>query len=289
VPDLTRKAAAGSPFLLIRTPITKNRFDLLLSRFERIFVIMLDVLAQKRGAAVELIALWQLIWRRWWLIALPFGVALLLTLPSLIDVVSPPVTYSVQVRLTAAAPPNAQIEGVTTPYEDSVYVPLLASEYVVVNLPPWITSDSFAAEVSRVLSEQGIDIDANDLRPAFYADTFRSVVTLYVGWDDEAEIRAIAASAITVLQTRNQTYFPQFAGAPVEVVALDDVRVNQAVPPITTRAAPLIRLIIGLAAGIGLAVLAEYLDNSLRTPAEVEALGLNVLAEIPPERRSARR
>ena len=238
---------------------------------------------------MELIALWQLVWRRWWLIALPFGVALLLTLPSLVDVVSPPVTYSVQVRLTAAAPPDARIEGITTPYEDTVYVPLLASEYVVVNLPPWITSDSFAAEVSQVLSEQGINIDGDDLRPAFFADTFRSVVTLYVGWDDEAEIRAIAAAAITVLQTRNQTYFPQFAGAPVEVVALDDVRVNEAIPPITTRAAPLIRLVIGLAAGLALAVLAEYLDNSVRTRDDVEALGLAVLAEIPPERRSARR
>ncbi len=238
---------------------------------------------------MELIALWQLVWRRWWLIALPFGVALLLTLPSLVDVVSPPVTYSVQVRLTAAAPPDARIEGITTPYEDTVYVPLLASEYVVVNLPPWITSDSFAAEVSQVLSEQGITIDGDDLRPAFFADTFRSVVTLYVGWDDEAEIRAIAAAAITVLQTRNQTYFPQFAGAPVEVVALDDVRVNEAIPPITTRAAPLIRLVIGLAAGLALAVLAEYLDNSVRTRDDVEALGLAVLAEIPPERRSARR
>ncbi len=80
---------------------------------------------------MELIALWQMVRRRWWLIALPFGVALLLTLPALKNVISPPVTYSVQIRLTAAAPPDAQIEGVTTPYEDNVYVPLLASEYVV--------------------------------------------------------------------------------------------------------------------------------------------------------------
>ncbi len=41
---------------------------------------------------------------------------------------------------------------------------------------------------------------------------------------------------------------------------------------------------MGLAAGVGLAVLAEYLDDSIRTRADVEALGLTVLAEIPRER-----
>jgi hypothetical protein len=195
------------------------------------------------------------------------------------------VTYSVQIRLTAAAPPDAQIEGVTTPYEDTAYVPLLASEYVVVNIAAWITTDSFADEVSRVLAEQGINIDGDDLRPAFAADSFRSVLIMYVGWDDEAEIRAIAEAAVIVLQTRNQTYFPQFAAVPVQVVPLDDVRVSQAAPPITARISPLIRLAIGLAAGVGLAVLAEYLDNSIRTRTDVEALGLTVLAEIPAERR----
>ncbi len=94
----------------------------------------------------------------------------------------------------------------------------------------------------------------------------------------------MAAAAVEVLQTRNQTYFPQFAAEPVQVVALDDVRVAEAAPPITTRIMPLIRIVMGLAAGIGLAVLAEYLDNSLRSRADVESLGLTVLAEIPPER-----
>jgi uncharacterized protein involved in exopolysaccharide biosynthesis len=233
---------------------------------------------------MELVAVWHLIRRRWWLIALPFGAALVLTLPTLKNIVSPPVTYSVQMRLTAAAPPEAQIEGGTTPYEDTVYVPLLASEYVVVNLPHWITSDRFADEVSQVVSAQNINISGEDLRPAFYADSFRSILTLYVGWDNETEIRAIAAAAVQVLQTRNQTYFPQFAAEPVEVVALDDVRVNQAAPPITARIAPLIKIFMGLVAGVGLAVLAEYLDASIHSRADVESLGLAVLAEIPREK-----
>ncbi len=233
---------------------------------------------------MELIVLWNLFKRRWWLILLPPAAALLLTLPALKNVISPPVTYSVQMRLTAAAPPNAQVEGETTPYEDSAYVPLLASEYVVVNMPHWIMSDSFADEVSTVLSGQNVTISGEDLRGAFYADSFRSILTLYISWDDSEEIRAIAGAAVTVLQTRNQHYFPQFAAQPVQVVPLDDVKVYQAATPLTVRMMPLLKLAVGLAAGLGLAVLAEYLDQTVRSTADVEALELPVLGEIPRER-----
>lgn len=233
---------------------------------------------------MELIAIWNLIKRRWWLIALPALAALVLTLPRLQNIISPPVSYSVVLRLTAAAPPDIEIEGVTTPYEDSVYVPLLASEYVVVNMPHWITSDSFAREVSDILAGQHVTIAAGDLEGHFFADSFRSILTLYVGWDNTDEIQVIAQAAVTVLQTRNQIYFPQFAAVPVEVVPLDEIEVTEVAPPITTRIEPLLRIVIGLVAGVGLAVLAEYLDRAVRTRADVESAGLAVLAEIPRER-----
>ena len=231
---------------------------------------------------MELIAIWQLVKRRWWLILLPAVVTLVLTLPTLPNIISPPVTYLVQVRLTAAAPPSAEFEGVTTPYEDLVYVPLLASEYVAVMLPHWITSDSFAGEVSTLLDQNAIAID--DLEGAFAADSFRSILTLYVVWDDSSEIRAMADAALEVLETRSQSYFPQFAAEPVRVIPLDEVDVVEMAPPITARITPLMRVMVGLAAGVGLAVLAEYLDRTVRGPDDVEALGLSVLAEIPRER-----
>jgi capsular polysaccharide biosynthesis protein len=233
---------------------------------------------------MELLAIWKLVRRRWWLIALPALAAFVITLPSLPDVVSPPVSHLVQIRLTAAAPPGDSLEGtVTTPYEDAVYVPLLASEYVVVNMPHWITSDSFVDEVKQVLRAQDHPAADEDLSGAFAADGFRSILTLYVVWDDAEAIRDIASAAITVLQTRNQAYFPQFAAEPVEVIALDSIDVTDIAPPITARIGPLLRIMIGLAAGVGLAVLAEYLDRSIHTRDDIEAIGLTVLAEIPRE------
>ncbi len=170
-----------------------------------------------------------------------------------------------------------------TPYVDSVYVPLLASEYVVLNMPYWVTSDSFAADVSTVLAEQAIDIPTADLIGAFVADGYHSILILYVNWDDADEIVAIAGAAVTVLQTRNQTYLPQFSAEPVLVVPLDDMSVDTVAPPIASRLAPLIRIALGVIAGLGLVFLAEYLDNSVKTRQDVEAMGFVVLGEIPRE------
>ncbi len=234
---------------------------------------------------MELRAIWQFLLRRWWLILLPAVAAFALALPGLRGMISPPVTYSTQIRLTAATPPDAVESGAATaPYEDSVYVPFLASEYVVVNLPAWITSDTFAIEVRARLAGSGLDIaPAEDLKPVFAADSYRSVLTLYVAWDDEAELRAIAEAAVEVLQRRSDFYLPQ-SPAPLNVVAWDTVKVTQVAPPLMTRFQPLLRIAVGLAAGIGLALLAEYLDGAVHSRADVEALGLTLLGEIPPER-----
>ena len=54
-------------------------------------------------------------------------------------------------------------------------------------------------------------------------------------------------------------------------------------PPLSSRFDPIIRFGLGLAAGIALAFLFEYLDPTLRDRREVEAMGLRVLVEVPHE------
>lgn len=228
---------------------------------------------------MELSNVLDMLRRRWWIIALPAIVAFLILIPSFLEALNPPTTYSVAMRFTAASPSDAALTDAT--YEDSAYVPWLASEYVVVNFPQWVTSDSFAREVSAELAAQGLEISAEDVRPAFVADSARSYLVVYVGWDDEAEIMAIANAAVNVLQTKNQAYFPQFAATPAQVIAWDDVRVNAVAPPITARLNPFIRLAFALAAGIALASAMEYFDNTVRNTEEIQALGLAVVGNIP--------
>lgn len=240
---------------------------------------------------MELILVWQLIKRWWYLILIPMGMALLWSLPAIPDAISPPETYGASIRFSAAAPPDAThaIAADTDnlprsgTYEDTAYVPWLASEYVVVNLPQWVTSASFAEEVSAELAANGLEISAEDVRRAFAADSARSILVVYFGWDDESELTAIAEATIKVLQERNQTYFPQFANAPAQIIPLDDVDVNQTVPPLSTRLNPFIRIILGLAAGIGLATLAAYLDDRIYGETDLRKLDIDVLASIPQE------
>ena len=233
----------------------------------------------------------QLIKRWWFLILIPTAMALVWSVPALGDALHPPETYGAAIRFTAAAAPDeanaiaADTDNLprSGTYEDTAYVPWLASEYVVVNLPQWVTSATFAQEVSAELAQQGIKIEADKVRRAFTADSARSIMTVYFGWDDKAELEAIATAAIKVLQERNQTYFPQFANAPAQIIPLDDVEVNQTVPPMSTRLNPFIRIILGMVAGGGLAMLAAYLDDRIYGEADVRKLGIEVLASIPQE------
>jgi capsular polysaccharide biosynthesis protein len=217
--------------------------------------------------------------RRWWLIILiPSILAFLWSLPAIPSAINPPETYGATIRFTAATPP----ETVGNTYEDSAYVPWLASEYVVVNLPTWVTSQSFADEVSGILASKGIDISGEEVRRGLAADSARSILTVYFGWDDKAELEAIANATIEVLQTRNQQYFPQFALQPAQITPLDKVEVVQTFPPITSRFAPFIRIALGVGVGLGLAMLAAYLDDRVYDGSDIPS-GLEALAIIPRE------
>ena len=225
---------------------------------------------------MELRALWQIVKRRWWLIALPGIVALLYAAYGYVT--SPTgVGYSTSIKLTAAAPPGAEASN----YEDTEYYPWLASEYVVNALTDWVRSATFAQEVSALLAEQEIDVPPGVVQSSIAADNTRSIMTLYVSGGDPDVVLAIAQAAPDALNRFATEYWPQFGDDGVEVVALDTPVVGTVPPPLSARFDPLIRLGLGLAAGVALAFLAEYLDPSLHSRREVEDMGISVLAEIP--------
>jgi hypothetical protein len=238
---------------------------------------------------MELIDIWHQLRRWWWLIAIPTVITILFALPSIPGAISPPETYGATIRFSAAAPPDAENALAAASdelarsgtYEDTSYVPWLASEYLVVNMPAWITSSSFAREVSERLAADGVDIPADDLRPALNADSVRSTLTVYYGWDDETELEAIAAASVDVLQTETVTYFPQLATEPAIIIPFDDVDVVQTAPPITARLQPFVTILVGIAAGIGLAVLAAFTDNTVRDRDDLEQLAIPVLGDVP--------
>ncbi len=220
--------------------------------------------------------LWRVILRRWWLILLPAVVALILALPTLRSVISPTVTYTASIRFTASPKPSGN-----GTFQDQVYTPQLAAEYIVNTLAQWMRTDSFAREVSANLDTHGKKISADAIRGAIIPDSARSIMQLNLSWSDADELKAIGQAAIDVLADKTGDYFPQLAANKTLVVPLDSVIPTLAAPAITARLAPFGRVGIGLIVGLVLAFLADYLDSTLRTRAEVESLGLAVIGEIP--------
>ncbi len=227
---------------------------------------------------MELKNLFAVLWRRWWLIALPSLIALGLNLPSFGQLIAPRALYRVTVRFTAAQPPQPNA-GET--FEERSYIAWLGSEYAVINLAAWLRTESFAREVTAFLKAEGRDISSETVRAMIASDSVRSILTLYLTDTQAERLRAVAEAAIQTLTERSNAYFPQLRGQPAQVVPLDAVEVLPLPIPFTERLAPLLRALIGVLGGIGLAFLAEYLDPTLRTRREIEALDLPILAEIP--------
>jgi capsular polysaccharide biosynthesis protein len=228
---------------------------------------------------MELRQLWAVVQRRWWLVLIPAVVALILTLPTLRTVISPPVTFTTAIHFTASQVPTADK---AQNFQDQSYIPWLASEYAVNNLATWMGTDSFAQEISTKLAAQGKTISAGDIRAAgLRSDSARSIMTLYLYWPNPDDLKLIAQAAIDVLREKNQVYFPQLGVQKAEITPLDTITIAPLSAPITQRLGPLFRVLIGLVAGLALAFLAEYLDPTIRDRSDVEVLGLSVLVEIP--------
>ena len=227
---------------------------------------------------MELIALWKMLIRRWYLILIPGLIALGFAVP---DLRTPPTGgFTTTVRISAAQAP-----GQSSPtYEDFSYMPWLASEYLIDNLTIWVQTRSFGEEVASVLAPQGIEVDPGAVAGSIAADNSRSVLALTIGWPDADQLQAIAAAAIEVLQTRNQAYFPQSAVEAPQVIALDEIAIAPAPPGLLTRFQPLVKVLLGLLAGLGIAALVESLDDSIHGRADLEDLGLAVVGEIPRHR-----
>ncbi len=226
---------------------------------------------------MDLVQLVRILVRRWWLVLIPVVIAAALTLPDLLNR-TPAASGGFSTGFSYSAAQNLE----AIPRTEGDYQDIwLSSELTVNALTDWIRSSSFADEVATAAAVQGVEIPAGALYGRFSSNNERSVGQVGISWDDAAALEVIANAAIDVLQTRNAVYFAQLGGTPATVTILDEPRINAAPPPLTDRFGPIIRIGLGLVAGVALALLAHALDPALRRREDVEALGLPVISSIP--------
>jgi capsular polysaccharide biosynthesis protein len=223
---------------------------------------------------MELRQYWKIARRWWWLILLP---ALAATIYGLATFQTPPVTYTTSLRFTAGQPETLA----ASPNYDPNYYRWLTSEYIVSGLKDWARTGAFAEAVSAELAERGLIIPAAALNGSIVTDNARSILSVSISWGDPDQLTAIAEVVSAVLREQNSAAFPQLGGEAAVVISMDRPGIAPVPPSLRARLDLPLKVGLGLAAGIALALLAHYFDPFIRGKEELEAVGLNVIAEIP--------
>lgn len=221
---------------------------------------------------MELILVMRVLLRRWWIVVVPVLVAAFFAVPQfLADEGTGTGGYITEFSYSAAQ------ESSNFDVRDGDYQDVwLASEFVVNAFTDWVRSTSFRDELADVVGDANLLAGLN-----IAADNNRSIGLLVMSHPDELILTRLESAAITVLQTRNQSYFPHLGDAPAEVTIINRPGVRPAPAPVTDRFKPILQLGVAFFAGLILAGVVEYFDRTLRYRDEVEAQGLPVLASIP--------
>lgn len=218
---------------------------------------------------MELLSILRILRRWWWLVAIPVVITAGLALPGLLNRAASggftqTITYSAMQQLDAV------------PRADGDYQDIwLASELTVNAFTDWVKGGSFKQELAALVPDANLDA------LGIAADNARSIGQIALSYPTADGLQALGAAVVTVLSTRSQAYFAQLGGAPAAVTILGQTPVTPAPPALTDRFGALIRVGLGLIAGVGLALLAHYLDPVLRRREDVEALGIPVVGAIP--------
>jgi capsular polysaccharide biosynthesis protein len=229
---------------------------------------------------MELKHYWQIIWKRAWIPAL---LLIVVAIVSLLTEQVPLPTYSMTMRFTVGVKPQE----ISNEYTYDSYYAWLASEYLTDDMSVIVSSQQFAADVNRRLSEMGspAQIPAGSISGVTIAEKQHRILRLNVSWGNAAELTDISKAIVTVMQEDSSKYLTQLGTSSALVQVIDPPSPPAVTPPSLTQRLNLpVRLLLALVAGLALTFLLDYLDDSVRGRSELEAMGVAVLAEVPKER-----
>jgi capsular polysaccharide biosynthesis protein len=226
---------------------------------------------------MELKQYWQIIWKRAWIPAL---LLVVVAVASLLTGQTPPPTYSTSMRFTVGVKPQE----VPDQYSYDSYYAWLSSEYLADDMTAIVSSQAFATDVNRRLAEMGssVQIPPGSINGVTIAEKQHRILRLNLSWGNAAELTDIAQAIVRVMEEDSPKYLTQL-GTPGALINVIDEPAPPAANPasLTQRLNLPVRLLLALAAGLALAFLLDYLDDSVRGRSELEALGIPVLAEVP--------
>ncbi|MGB8648343.1 MAG: hypothetical protein WCF84_24115 [Anaerolineae bacterium] len=220
---------------------------------------------------MELREYWQILRRRWWI---PVVLLVLVGAASLVTYRAPATLYQASLRFTIGVSADRNLVGV-----DPILTAYQASEYIRDDFVEILHSDMFANDVNSNLQGTGVIVVKDNIAGAVEKQRRIMSMTITSGNPDQA--RVIAQAAAKTLETQNSKYFKQLGSDGATVTIIDGPAVTPITPGLRERLDIPIRLALALAAGLLLALLVDYIDNAIRSPRELEVMGIAVLGEIP--------
>ena len=225
---------------------------------------------------MELRQYWRIVYKRLWIVIALVAIVLV---SSLALQPGRPALYQTSMRFTVSLVPESRGSDY---YAYDRYYTWMASEYFVDELTEIVGSEAFARVVSEELANDGFEIPAGALRGSLRADRKHRIQTLHISWGDPAQLQDIADAAAQTLQERSADFLGQLGTTDADIRLIDPPVVLPAGRSLREKLDLPIRLFLALVAGVALAFLLDYLDDTVRDRAEVEVMGLPVLGEIPP-------
>ncbi len=213
-----------------------------------------------------------IIWRWRWL---ALAIAAVTFAASFLIQTREPVLYQTTVRL--ALNPNLPLtQGDYSPAQHYYYENIDA-EYLNDDIMEITESHSFRqAAVARASAALGRPVNG-----AIENKKAHKVMRFTITADDPDQAKALGTAIAELLSEVDSKYYNMLVSYEPTVTLADEIVVAQVTSPSRAYLYMLLRVLLALAAGLGLAFLLEYLDDTLRSARDVESAGLVVLAEIP--------
>ncbi len=229
---------------------------------------------------MEVLAYWQIIRRRWWI---PLFLTLIVATASAFQLrpwQSPPATFSATMRLLVGVLPAANVD--QTMYDARFYA-WQTSEYLVDDFTEVVSSSLFANNVRQRLTDEGIVIPPGAIRGSSATGRLHRILTITINWPSQEELTAIAEAIDEELATNSAFYFAQLGTENTRVTILDQPTISVIAPSLRFRVEWPLRALLAFVVGLGIVFLLDYLDTSLRSSQDVEAIGIPVVGMIPRE------
>lgn len=226
---------------------------------------------------MELRQYWHIIWKRIWI---PILLVSVVAIISILTNQTPPTVYTSSLRFNV----GVSLQNTNAQTNEDTYFAWLSSEHLADDLSEIVSSQVFAEDVNRRLTELGsaVQIFPGSIDGVTFAEKRHRILQLNLSWDNPDELIDIGAAIVLALEQDSPKYFAQFGTPDALATIIDKPLTPVPVPTSLTQRLDLpIRLILALLAGIALTFLLDYLDTTVRNASELEALEISVLGEVP--------